>query len=139
MLPLFRTEGLTLTWFLSIFDVEVCDSVRLVMGLGILTLSMSFLTVDWRRHGNEDWILDILSFMPHTFKNVLKYEKLWKKLYCFRVCNFHVYLYIFHFQVKEAKIRAVHLTTKRIIHLQKAAFLEEKKILQICLNVLKLW
>ena len=76
--------------------------------------------------------------MPHTFKNVLKHEKLLKELYCFRVCNFHVYLYIFYFQVKEAKIRAVHLTTKRIIHLQKAAFLEEKKSLQICLNVFKL-
>ena len=76
--------------------------------------------------------------MHHTFKNVLKHEKLWKKMYCFRVCNFHVNLYILYFQVKEAKIRVVHLTTKRIIHLQKAAFLEEKKSLQICLNVMKL-
>ena len=47
---------------------------------------------------------------------------------CIVLEYFHVYLYIFYFQVKEAKIRAVHLTTKRIIHLQKAAFLEEKKI-----------
>ena len=101
MLPLFRTEGLTLTWFLSIFGVEVCDSVRLVMGLGILTLSMSFLTVDWRRHGNEDWILDILSFMPY-----IHLKMFWSMKSCWKNCivlEYVVYMCIYTYFILKLK------------------------------------